>query len=198
MRKTIFYLLAMLCCVAMTLVSCEKPQIEQPKDDEEDVMVVPEGAIGLQALNSEYSTGAEMGYSSAVSHSFLLMFATEECEVVMGDAFGDGHLVVLELCSATAENMLPGEGIYQIGDAIQDGCIVAGFGFDSTPIGSYRYKMVKDELIYADYIVDGAVEIKKTKKADELEFFIYAIFEDGTEANYYYKGKMLIEHVGAE
>ena len=195
MKKTFFYLFAIFCCFAMCLVSCEKPQVE---NDDDDVMVVPEGAIGLQALNSEYSTGAEMGYSSAVSHSFLLMFATEECEVVMGNAFGNGKLVVLELCSATAENMLPAEGIYQIDDVIQDGCIVAGFGFDSTPIGSYTYTMVDDELLYADYIVDGAVEIKKTKKADELEIFIYAMFEDGTEANYYYKGKLLIEHIGAE
>ena len=81
---------------------------------------------------------------------------------------------------------------------IEDGSIVAGFYFDSTPIGSYTYTMVNDELLYADCIVDGAVEIKKTKKDDVLEFFIYAIFEDGTEANYYYKGKLLIEHVGAE
>ncbi|MBR5237596.1 MAG: hypothetical protein IKV26_02660 [Paludibacteraceae bacterium] len=195
MKKTFFYLFAIFCCFAMCLVSCEKPQVE---NDDDDVMVVPEGAIGLQALNSEYSTGAEMGYSSAVSHSFLLMFATEECEVTMGSAFGSGKLVVLELCSATAENMLPGAGIYQIGDAIEDGSIVAGFDFDSTPIGSYTYTMVNDELLYADCIVDGAVEIKKTKKDDVLEFFIYAIFEDGTEANYYYKGKLLIEHVGAE
>ena len=98
-------------------------------ENDDDPVVLPEGTIRLQALNSEYSTGADMGYSSAVSHSFLLMFATEECEVVMGQPFGTGEIVVLELCSESAEDLLPAEGTYKIGDDIKDGCIVAGFDF---------------------------------------------------------------------
>lgn len=208
MKKTFFYLFAVLFLGSLFLASCEpkpdvdsnKDQTEQPKDttgNDDDPVVLPEGTIRLQALNSEYSTGADMGYSSAVSHSFLLMFATEECEVVMGQPFGNGEIVVLELCSESAEDLLPAEGVYQIGDDIKDGCIVAGFDFDGTPIGTYTRKLVDDELVESACIVDGAVEVKKVSEDGEMEFFIYAIFEDGKEAYYYYKGELLIEEITA-
>ena len=200
MKKTFFYLFAIFCCFAMCLVSCEKPPVGGDGNDEtedlEDV-VLPEGTIRLQALTSQYATGADMGYSSAVSHSFLLMFATEECEVVMGQPFGTGEVVVLELCSESAEDLLPAEGTYKIGDEIKDGCIVAGFDFDGTPIGTYTRKLVDDEITESACIVDGAVEIKKGSKDGEMEFFIYAIFEDSKEAYYYYKGELLIENLSA-
>ena len=219
MKKTFFYLFAVLFLGSLFLASCEpkpdvdsnKDQTEQPKDstdvvpdepkdttgNDDDPVVLPEGTIRLQALNSEYSTGADMGYSSAVSHSFLLMFATEECEVVMGQPFGTGEIVVLELCSESAEDLLPAEGVYQIGDDLKDGCIVAGFDFSGTPIGTYTRKLVDDEFAGAAYIVDGAVEVKKVSEDGEMEFFIYAIFEDGKEAYYYYKGELLIEEITA-
>lgn len=208
MKKTFFYLFAVLFLGSLFLASCEpkpdvdsnKDQTEQPKDttgNDDDLVVLPEGTIRLQALNSEYSTGADMGYSSAVSHSFLLMFATEECEVVMGQPFGTGEIVVLELCSESADDLLPAEGTYKIGDEIKDGCIVAGFDFSGTPIGTYTRKLVDDELVESACIVDGAVEVKKVSEDGEMEFFIYAIFEDGKEAYYYYKGKLLIEEITA-
>ena len=208
MKKTFFYLFAVLFLGSLFLASCEpkpdvdsnKDQTEQPKDttgNDDDPVVLPEGTIRLQALNSEYSTGADMGYSSAVSHSFLLMFATEECEVVMGQPFGTGEIVVLELCSESADDLLPAEGTYKIGDEIKDGCIVAGFDFSGTPIGTYTRKLVDDEFAGVAYIVDGAVEVKKVSEDGEMEFFIYAIFEDGKEADYYYKGEVLIEEITA-
>jgi hypothetical protein len=219
MKKTFFYLFAVLFLGSLFLASCEpnpdvdsnKDQTEQPKDstdvipdepkdttgNDDEPIVLPAGTIRLQALNSEYSTGADMGYSSAVSHSFLLMFATEECEVVMGQPFGTGEIVVLELCSESADDLLPAEGTYKIGDEIKDGCIVAGFDFDGTPIGTYTRKLVDDELVESACIVDGAVEIKKGSKDGEMEFFIYAIFEDSKEAYYYYKGELLIEEITA-
>ena len=218
MKKTFFYLFAVLFLGSLFLASCEpkpdvdsnKDQTEQPKDstdvipdepkdttgNDDDPVVLPAGTIRLQALNSEYSTGADMGLS--ISHSFLLMFATEECDVVMGQPFGTGEIVVLELCSESAEDLLPAEGVYQIGDDIMDGCIVAGFDFSGTPIGTYTRQLVDDEFAGAAYIVDGVVEVKKVSEAGEMEFFIYAIFEDGKEAYYYYKGELLIEEITAE
>ena len=199
MKKTFFYFLAIFCCLSFCLVSCEKPEEQKSEEEKpaEEEVVLPPGTIRLQALASQYATGADMGYSSAVSHSFLLMFATEECEVVMGQPFGTGEVVVLELCSESAEDLLPAEGTYKIGDEIKDGCIVAGFDFDGTPIGTYTRKLVDDEITESACIVDGAVEIKKGSKDGEMEFFIYAIFEDSKEAYYYYKGELLIENLSA-
>ena len=80
MKKTFFYFLAMFCCLSFCLVSCE------PQDDD---VVLPPGTVRLKALTSQYATGEDMGYSSA-SHNFLLMFATEEGEVIQGTPFGNG------------------------------------------------------------------------------------------------------------
>lgn len=198
MKKAFFYLFSLFCFIALSLVSCEKPETGNNEGgDNNDSTIIPEGTILLQALNSEYSTGADMNYSEAVSHSFLLMFATEECEVIKGTPYGSGDIVVLDLCSETADNFLPAEGVYPIVDDISDGNIIAGFDFDGTPIGSYVRKMKDDDVIGFDCIVNGAVEIKKTSKEGEMEFFIYAIFEDGKEVNYYYKGELLIEEITA-
>ena len=197
MKKTFFYFFAMLFCVAMCLVSCEQ-QPETPEEDK-DVMVVPEGAIGLQALNSEYATGADMGYSNA-SHNFLLMFATEECEVIKGSPFGNGDILVFELFSESADNLLPAEGIYPILDMepIEDGMIVGGFDIAmGTPFGSYIHHMVDGELVSWDLVTGGAIEINNTDKENELEFYIYTISEDGTEGYYYYKGELLIKNMSA-
>lgn len=205
MKKTIFYLFVTLLFGSLVLVSCEpkpdddtnKEQTEQTEQPKDDSIVLPEGTVYLQALNSQYVTGVDMGYSEAVTHSFLLMFATEECEVVQGSPFGSGDVLALELCSATAENILPAEGIYKIGDEIKDGAIVAGFEFSEVPIGTYLRHMVDDEFVGTDYIVAGGVEIKKTDKPNELEFIIYVVFEDGTEGYYYYKGELLIDNLSS-
>lgn len=191
MKKTFFYLFSVLCFMAVMFTSCEEQGGDKNGENE---YPVPEGAVGLQALTSEYKTGADMGYTNA-SHSFLLMFATEECEVIQGSAFGTGNVLVLELCSESAENLLPVEGIYLIKDMepIEDGMIIGGFDAGvGVPIGTYIQYMVDDEFVGNDLINGGAVEIKKGKADDELEFFIYAVFEDGSEANYYYGGKLLI------
>ena len=196
MKKTFFYLFAIFCCIAMCLVSCEKPPVE---DDDEDV-VLPEGTIRLQALTSQYATGADMGYSNA-SHNFLLMFATEECEVITGEPFGNGDVLVFELVSESADNFLPAEGIYPIKDMepIEDGMIIGGFDIAiGTPIGSYIQHMENDEFVSWDLITGGAMEIKKTKKENELEFYIYTVAEDGTEGYYYYKGELLITNLSAK
>lgn len=193
MKKTFFYLFSVLCFMAVMFVSCEK----QPEGGDDKELELPEGTIRLQALNSEYSTGADMGYREAVSHSFLLMFATEECEVVKGQPFGTGDIVVLELCSESADNLLPADGVYPIADDISDGNVVAGFAFDTTPIGTYVSHLVDDEIVGFDCIIGGGVEIKKTDKPNELEFFIYTVFEDGKEGYYYYKGELLIEEITA-
>lgn len=185
-----------LCLALFVFVSCSKPSVK----DEDDVPSVPgyEDAIRLQALNSEYSTGAEMGYSSAVSHSFLLMFATSECEVINGNAFGTGDILVLEVCSETADNLIPAEGFYDIADMIEDGVVVAGFEMLETPIGTYLYNMVDDERAGYKFITNGSVEIKKTAIAGEVEVFVDARFEDGKQQKYYYKGALLVEDVYAE
>jgi hypothetical protein len=39
------------------------------------------------------------------------MFATEECEVIEGVPFGNGKVLVMDLFSETAENLLPAEGV---------------------------------------------------------------------------------------
>ena len=200
MKKTFFYLFAIFCCFAMCLVSCEKPQTGGGgEDDELEDVVLPEGTIRLQALTSQYGSGPDMGYSNA-SHNFLLMFATEDCEVIEGEPFGNGDILVFELFSESAENILPAEGIYPIKDMepIEDGMIVGGFDVEmGTPFGSYIQHMENDEFVGWDLVTGGAMEIKKTKKDGVLEFYIYTINEDGTEGYYYYRGKLLIENLSA-
>ena len=179
--------------MAVMFTSCERP------DDklQENEYPVPAGAVGLKALTSEYNLAANMQISGA-THSFLLMFATEECEVIEGVPFGNGKVLVMDLFSETAENLLPAEGVYRIEDAIQDGSITAGFDMMGVPIGTYVQNMVDGEFVSHDFIVSGAVEIKKGKADDEVEVFVYAVFEDGREANYYYGGKLLITDYSVE
>lgn len=178
--------------MVMVFTSCERPD-DKPEVNE---YPVPAGAVGLKALTSEYNLAENMQITGA-THSFLLMFATEECEVIEGTPFGNGKVLVMDLFSETAENLLPAEGIYRIGDAIEDGAIVAGFDGMGMPIGTYVYNMVDGEFVDYDFILSGAVEIKKGKAEDELEFYIYAVFEDGSEANYYYGGKLLLTDLSA-
>lgn len=197
MKKTFFYLFVLL-FGSLFFVSCEQKDPENV-EDKPDSVVLPEGTVYLQALNSEYRTGADMGYSNA-SHSFLLMFATEECEVVKGQAFGNGGVLVLEMCSRSAENILPAEGVYPIKDMepIEDDMIIGGFdvGLDS-PFGTYMWNMVDDEFVGFDLIIGGGVEIKKTDKPNELEFIIYTVSADGKEGYYYYKGELLIANLSS-
>mgnify|MGYP003505483458 CR=1 FL=1 len=42
------------------------------------------------------------------------------------------------------------------------------------------------------------MEIKKTKKENELEFYIYTVNADGVEGYYYYKGELLITNLSAK
>lgn len=197
MRKTSFYLFAIFACLVMGLTSCDQKPID---DDDEKEPILPEGTVRLQALTSQYATGADMGYSNA-SHSFLLMFATEECEVITGEPFGNGDVLVFELFSESADNILPAEGIYPIKDMepIEDGMIVGGFDIAmGTPFGTYVHHMVDDEFVSWDLITGGAMEIKKTKKENELEFYIYTVTADGVEGYYYYKGELLITNLSAQ
>lgn len=191
MKKSVFNLFVVLCLI---FVACDT---QTGSGDNE--YSVPEGAVGLQALVSEYKTGADMGYSSA-THSFLLMFATEDCEVIDGTAFGTGGVLVFELCSETADGLLPAEGIYRIEDMapIEDGMIIGGFDVGmGLPFGTYRHNMVDGEFVDWDLITGGAVEIRQGKAADELEFYIYVVFEDGSEENYYYGGKLLVSDLSS-
>ena len=192
MKKTIFLLSVLL---SLCLVGCDnKVEPEKPEVNE---YPVPMGAVGLKALTSEYNLASNLQISGA-THSFLLMFATEECEVIEGVPFGNGKVLVMDLFSETAENFLPAEGVYRIEDAIQDGSITAGFDMMGVPIGTYVQNMVDGEFVSHDFIVSGAVEIKKGKADDEVEVFVYAVFEDGREANYYYGGKLLITDYSVE
>lgn len=179
--------------MVMVFTSCERPD-DKPEVNE---YPVPAGAVGLKALSSEYNLASNLQITGA-THSFLLMFATEECEVIEGTPFGNGRVLVMDLFSETAENLLPAEGIYKIEDAIQDGSITAGFDMMGVPIGTYVQNMVDGEFVSHDFIVSGAVEIKKGKADDEVEVFVYAVFEDGSEANYYYGGKLLITDYSVE
>lgn len=193
MKKTFFSLFSVLCFMAVMFTSCERPD-DKPEVNE---YPVPVGAVGLKALTSEYNLASNLQISGA-THSFLLMFATEECEVIEGTPFGNGKVLVMDLFSETAENLLPAEGIYKIEEAIQDGSITAGFDMMGVPIGAYVQNMVDDVFVSHDFIVSGAVEIKKGKADDEVEVFVYAVFEDGSEANYYYGGKLLITDYSVE
>ena len=193
MKKTFFSLFSVLCFMAVMFTSCERPD-DKPEVNE---YPVPAGAVGLKALTSEYNLASNLQISGA-THSFLLMFATEECEVIEGTPFGNGKVLVMDLFSETAENLLPAEGIYKIEESIQDGSIVAGFDMMGVPIGTYVQNMVDGEFVSHDFIVSGAVEIKKGKADDEVEVFVYAVFEDGSEANYYYGGKLLITDYSVE
>jgi hypothetical protein len=114
---------------------------------------------------------------------------------------GNGDVLVFELVSESAENFLPAEGIYPIKDMepIEDGMIIGGFDIAiGTPIGSYIQHMENDEFVSWDLITGGAMEIKKTKKENELEFYIYTVNADGVEGYYYYKGELLITNLSAQ
>ena len=197
MKKRLFYLFAIFCTLAIALTSCEPKPVGGEEDED---VVLPPGTVRLQALTSQYATGADMGYSSA-SHNFLLMFATEECEVITGEPFGTGDVLVFELFSESADNILPAEGVYPIKDMepIEDGMIVGGFDVAmGTPFGTYIHHMVDDEFVDWDLITGGAMEIKKTKKENELEFYIYTVTADSVEGYYYYKGELLITNLSAK
>ena len=196
MKKTFFYLFAIFACLVMGLTSCEP----QTGGEENDDPILPPGTVRLQALTSQYATGEDMGYSNA-SHNFLLMFATEECEVITGEPFGNGDVLVFELFSESADNILPAEGIYPIKDMepIEDGMIVGGFDIAmGTPFGSYIQHMENDEFVSWDLITGGAMEIRKTNKENELEFYIYTVNADSVEGYYYYKGELLITNLSAQ
>lgn len=195
MKKRLFYLFAIFCTLVIGLTSCEPKPVEGDDD-----VVLPPGTVRLQALTSQYATGADMGYSNA-SHNFLLMFATEDCEVITGEPFGTGDVLVFELFSESADNILPAEGVYPIKDMepIEDGMIVGGFDIAmGTPFGTYVHHMVDDEFVSWDLITGGAMEIKKTKKENELEFYIYTVTADSVEGYYYYKGELLITNLSAQ
>ena len=97
-------------------------------------------------------------------------------------------LLVLSSCSKKEEPLAP----------IEDGMIIGGFDVGlGLPFGTYRHNMVDGEFVDWDLITGGAVEIKKGKAADELEFYIYAVFEDGSEENYYYGGKLLVSDLSS-
>jgi hypothetical protein len=82
---------------------------------------------------------------------------------------------------------------------IEDGMIIGGFYIAiGTPIGSYIQHMENDEFVSWDLITGGAMEIKKTKKENELEFYIYTVNADGVEGYYYYKGELLITNLSAQ
>lgn len=194
MKKRLFYLFTIFCSLVIGLTSCE------PKNGGDEDVVLPPGTVRLQALTSQYATGADMGYSNA-SHNFLLMFATEECEVITGEPFGNGDVLVFELFSESADNILPAEGIYPIKDMepIEDGMIVGGFDIAmGTPFGSYIQHMENDEFVSWDLITGGAMEIRKTNKENELEFYIYTVNADSVEGYYYYKGELLITNLSAQ
>ena len=196
MKKRLFYLFAIFCAFAIGLTSCEP----QTGGEEDDDVVLPPGTVRLQALTSQYATGADMGYSNA-SHNFLLMFATEDCEVITGEPFGTGDVLVFELFSESADNILPAEGVYPIKDMepIEDGMIVGGFDIAmGTPFGSYIQHMENDEFVSWDLITGGAMEIRKTNKENELEFYIYTVNADSVEGYYYYKGELLITNLSAQ
>ena len=131
-----------------------------------------------------------------VSNDYWMSFFTTEIDKEEGYPKGSCEFVVFEFFPTTIENGFP-VGNYFFAEEPQDGYAWAGWEYEEYwAQGSFVYLMEDGEVFEVKYMVSGEVEVTGT--ASNAEVFADVVFDDGSKATYYYKGKLKFEDYDAE
>ena len=131
-----------------------------------------------------------------VSNDYWMSFFTTEIDKEEGYPKGSCEFVVFEFFPTTIENGFP-VGNYFFAEEPQDGYAWAGWEYEEYwAQGSFVYLMEDGEVFEVKYMVSGEVEVIGT--GSNAEVFADVVFEDGSKATYYYKGKLKFEDYDAE
>ena len=173
----------------MALIACAMFVACEPNDDSEKNK---ENATQLvEVYDAYYSHKVVEG----VSNDFWMSFFTTEIDKEEGYPKGSCEFVVFEFFPAAIENGFP-IGNYSFAEEPQDGYAWVGWEYEEYwAQGSFVYFMEDGEVFEVKYMVSGEVEIIGT--GSNAEVFADVVFDDGSKATYYYKGKLRFEDFDA-
>ena len=176
--------MALIAC-AMLFVSCDTTIDGGDKDKENATQLV-------EVYDAYYSHELVQG----VSNDYWMSFFTTEIDKEEGYPKGSCEFVVFEFFPTTIENGFP-VGNYFFAEEPQDGYAWAGWEYEEYwAQGSFVYLMEDGEVFEVKYMVSGEVEVIGT--GSNAEVFADVVFDDGSKATYYYKGKLKFEDYDAE
>ena len=181
--------MALIAC-AMLFVSCDTntgggSTDDGNKDKENATQLV-------EVYDAYYSHELVQG----VSNDYWMSFFTTEIDKEEGYPKGSCEFVVFEFFPTTIENGFP-VGNYFFAEEPQDGYAWAGWEYEEYwAQGSFVYLMEDGEVFEVKYMVSGEVEVTGT--ASNAEVFADVVFDDGSKATYYYKGKLKFEDYDVE
>ena len=184
--------MALIAC-AMLFVSCDTTQggtgVISDKDKENATQLV-------EVYDAYYSHKVVEG----VSNDFWMSFLTEDVEISADgyNIYGTGEFVYFEIFPEIVEKNFP-VGKFILKEDIEDGYAWAGAeGEDGGYVisqGCFVYVVEDGDVVDAKYMVSGYVEVSGT--ASDAEVFADVVFDDGSKATYYYKGKLRFEDFDA-
>ena len=184
MKKICSLFVALIAC-AMLFVSCDTTIDGGDKDKENATQLV-------EVYDAYYSHKEVEG----VSNDYWMSFFTTEIDKEEGYPKGSCEFVVFEFFPTTIENGFP-VGNYFFAEEPQDGYAWAGWEYEEYwAQGSFVYLMEDGEVFEVKYMVSGEVEVIGT--GSNAEVFADVVFDDGSKATYYYKGKLKFEDYDAE
>ena len=179
----------------MALIACAMFVACEPNDDSEKNK---ENATQLvEVYDAYYSHKVVEG----VSNDFWMSFLTEDVEISADgyNIYGTGEFVYFEIFPEIVEKNFP-VGKFILKEDIEDGYAWAGAeGEDGGYVisqGCFVYVVEDGDVVDAKYMVSGYVEVSGT--ASNAEVFADVVFDDGSKATYYYKGKLRFEDYDAE
>ena len=179
----------------MALIACAMFVACEPNDDSEKNK---ENATQLvEVYDAYYSHKVVEG----VSNDFWMSFLTEDVEISADgyNIYGTGEFVYFEIFPEIVEKNFP-VGKFILKEDIEDGYAWAGAeGEDGGYVisqGCFVYVVEDGDVVDAKYMVYGYVEVSGT--ASNAEVFADVVFDDGSKATYYYKGKLRFEDYDAE
>ena len=178
----------------MALIACAMFVACEPNDDSEKNK---ENATQLvEVYDAYYSRKVVEG----VSNDFWMSFLTEDVEISADgyNIYGTGEFVYFEIFPEIVEKNFP-VGKFILKEDIEDGYAWAGAeGEDGGYVisqGCFVYVVEDGDVVDAKYMVSGYVEVSGT--ASDAEVFADVVFDDGSKATYYYKGKLRFEDFDA-
>ena len=179
----------------MALIACAMFVACEPNDDSEKNK---ENATQLvEVYDAYYSHKVVEG----VINDFWMSFLTEDVEISADgyNIYGTGEFVYFEIFPEIVEKNFP-VGKFILKEDIEDGYAWAGAeGEDGGYVisqGCFVYVVEDGDVVDAKYMVSGYVEVSGT--ASNAEVFADVVFDDGSKATYYYKGKLRFEDYDAE
>ena len=194
--------MALIAC-AMLFVSCDTTTGGGSTDDGNKDK---ENATQLvEVYDAYYSHKVVEG----VSNDFWMSFLTDDVEISADGykIYGTGEFVYFEVFPKTVTNNFPvGKFILQADP--KDDYAWAGSKYDMgldygyeegvyvISQGCFAYIIEDDEVVDTKYMLSGYVEVTGT--ASNAEVFADVVFDDGSKATYYYKGKLKFEDYDAE